>query len=515
MPAIVQLGKAEQMMLDEFGVPPMSTNITDPRPTEGWVGQEHGQTDFLCCAEFEVLGEGDRGGGKTDTLLMDFAQHLGKGYGRAWRGLLLRRTYKELADIISKSQTWFPLIFKGCRYNAQDHTWTFKDGESLRLGYAEREADYWGYHGSEYPWIAWEELSNWATPAAYLKFMSLSRSSNPGMPRCYRATTNPYGPGHTWIKERWQLPGMRNKVILDMSGRDKPRVAIFMRLRNNKSLLDADPDYMKTLLTSASASPGLYAAWVEGSWDIVEGGMFDSEVWNPKWNVVPNIVNVPKSWYIDRAYDDGSTAPFATGWFAESDGTDITLSDARTISTVRGDLFMIREWYGAKRNPANGTWEGTKSMSADIARGMVERELEWGIHGRVNPGPADNRIYSSEHGVTVAQDLAQPVKVNGKIYAGVEFQLSDKSPGSRKAGWKQIRARMRQAWPDSRIREKPGLFICEGCVHWLRTVPVLTRDEDDLDDVDTDQDDHMGDMTRYRIHNPPRRIRVYRQIGGI
>lgn len=505
MPAIVRLSATDEMLLKEFGIVPHETNVVDMRPTQGWIAQEHGQTDFLCCAEFEALAEGDRGGGKTDTLLMDFAQFLNKGYSRAWRGLLLRRTYKELADIISKSQTWFPLIFKGSRYNAQEHTWTFPEGESLRLGYAEREQDYWGYHGSEYPWIGWEELSNWATPAIYLKFMSLSRSSNPGMPRRYRATTNPYGPGHGWIKERWLLPGHRNKVIIDMSGKDKPRVSIFVRLHNNKSLLDADPEYLSTLLTSASASPGLYAAWVEGSWDIVEGGMF-SDVWDPKWNVVQEFV-IPPSWYIDRAFDDGSTAPFSVGWFAESDGTDLTFPDGRVMSTVRGDLFHFKEWYGAKKNPGTGTYDGIKALSSEISLGIVQKELDWGIHGRVSPGPADNRIFSSEHGVCVATDLAQPVRVGLKRYPGVEFQMADKSPGSRKAGWKQLRAYMKNAWPLTRIREKPGLFICQGCVQWLRTVPVLTRDEEDLDDVKAPED-HTGDMTRYRVHNPPRRMTI-------
>ena len=72
--------------------------------------------------------------------------------------------------------------------------------------------DYWNYHGHEYPWIGWEELCNWATDEGYRRMMSCCRSSMAGMPRMVRATTNPYGPGHNWVKERFQ-PGAYNMKV--------------------------------------------------------------------------------------------------------------------------------------------------------------------------------------------------------------------------------------------------------------------------------------------------------------
>jgi hypothetical protein len=50
--------------------------------------------------------------------------------------------------------------------------------------------------------------------------------------------------------------------------------------------------------------------------------------------------------------------------------------------------------------------------------------------------------------------------------------------------------------------EEPGLFVFEHCRQWLRTVPTLPRDEKKPDDVDTDAEDHAGDMTRYRVAMP-------------
>lgn len=487
-----------------------ATGLDDLLPADGslnahvdsFIPQHGGQYTFMRSPYFEVLLEGNRGGGKTDILIMDFAQHLGTSaepaWGRAWRGLLLRRTYKELTDVINKTLTYFPIIFPGARYNASDHIWTFEMGETLRLGYAERPADYWGYHGSEYPWIGFEELSNWATPDVYLRFVSLNRSKVPGMPRKYRATTNPFGPGHGWIKLRWSLPAMRNIPIIDKTGREKTRVAIQVKLNENLVLLKAEPDYVQKVRMSAS-SPGMLAAWEDGDWNIVEGGMF-SDVFSERWNVVEDFVP-PSSWLVDRSFDDGSSAPFSVGWWAQSDGTDLTFKDGRVMSTLRGDLFRWREWYGWTGQPNTGL----KYTSAEISTGIVARELRFEIpRSRINSGPADSSIFARTHGICIAEEMAVMVTIDSKRYRGPEFSPADKTPGSRVAGWRQIRNMLKAAHPDIRgKRETPGLFICRGCVNWLRVVPIMTRDEANPEDVDF-AEDHLGDETRYRVHNPPR-----------
>ena len=50
------------------------------------------------------------------------------------------------------------------------------------------------------------------------------------------------------------------------------------------------------------------------------------------------------------------------------------------------------------------------------------------------------------------------------------------------------------------MREKKGLFVVEGYnSEFERTFPVLPRDEKNMDDVDTDSEDHIGDEVRYRL----------------
>ena len=466
--------------------------------TKVWAAQAGSQVLFLSSPVFETLYEGTRGPGKTDALLADFCQHVGQGWGAAWRGILFRSTYKQLSDVVAKSKAWFKLWFPGAKFNEQDYVWTFPDGEQLLLRYMAKPSDYDNYHGHAYPWIGWEELTNWAVPTMYLSMFSCCRSTMPGMPRKVRATTNPYGKGHNWVKNRWRLPHMRGKIIKTPGEPD--RVAIHGNIEENRILLDNDPDYISRIRASAS-NPAQIEAWLKGSWDITSGGMFD-DLWDAKVHNVPAFP-VPKSWRIDRAFDWGSSKPFSVGWWAESDGTDLVLPNGKTMRTVRGDLFRISEWYGCKPGTEN---EGLRMLAADIAEGIRLREIGMGLVGRVNPGPADSSIFDEENGSCIAKDMQRK---------GIRWEKADKGPGSRKQGWEQIRKRLAGAAnldeEGKKIdgpRERPGLFIVgERCPGFMRTMPSIPRDEKDPDDVDTEVEDHIADEVRYRVRFKKRDVK--------
>jgi hypothetical protein len=462
-----------------------------PREEDSWVAQPGSQVLFLGCPIFEVLYEGTRGPGKTDTLLMDFAQHVGMGHGPAWRGVLFRQTHPQLADVIAKSKRWFPLIFgeDGCEFSESKSTWSFADGEQLLLRQMRVPDDYWNYHGHEYPWIAFEELTNWADDVCYKRMMSCSRSSARGMPRKYRATCNPYGRGHNWVKARFGLPHMRGRVIRTPGEPD--RVAIHGHIDENRVLLRADPEYISKI-RAAARNPSELAAWLDGSWDIVAGGMFD-DLWQPAIHLLQRF-RVPRSWRVDRSLDWGTTRPFSVGWWAKSDGSDILLPAAeaahglpsrpeRRMRTVAGDLFRIGEWYGWTGKPN----EGLKMTAARVAEGIRSREVKLGLGGRVMPGPADNQIFSADPGVpSTAREMES---------AGVRWLPADKGPVQ---GWDAIRSMLEQSANPGRHR--PGMFVVEeACPNFVRTFPTLPRDDNNLDDVDTEAEDHVGDEVRYRV----------------
>jgi hypothetical protein len=453
-----------------------------------WNPQWHSQMDFLSCPVFECLYEGTRGPGKTDALLMDFAMRTGQGFGPAWRGILFRRTFPELADVITKTKKWFWDYFPAAKFNEAKYTWEWPDGETLLLRHFARVDDYWSYHGHEYPWIGWEELCTWATLEGYRRMMSCCRSSNPDVPRRYRATANPYGPGHNVVKRRFQLPAMSGKLIVgekDDSGIvEPPRISIHGYLGENQVLLKADPEYKSRLLSSAR-NDAERKAWINGDWDIVAGGMLD-DVWDRRVHVVKPFP-IPPDWRIDRSFDWGSASPFSVGWWAEDPGNG---------KGKKGDLYRIGEWYGARRvGEAN---DGLRMLATEISQGIREREIAMGIEKRVIAGPADPSIFKTENGMCVANDMARPVLINGRQYSGVRWMPAD---NTRIAGWEKLRQFLKNALPNKRAepRERPGLFVFDHCKDCINLLPVLPRDEKKMDDVDTEAEDHIGDEVRYRV----------------
>jgi hypothetical protein len=465
-----------------------------------WAAQPGSQAAFLSFSTTEVLYEGTRGPGKTDALLMDFYQHVGQGYGAEWRGILFRQTHPQLSDVIEKSKKWFRRFCPGALYNEMKYQWEFPTGERLYFRHFEVPSQYSNYHGHNYPWIGWEELTTWPDDKCFKSMFSCLRSTAPGIPLKVRATTNPYGVGHNWVKLRYRLPVPPGHIIgpliegsLDSEGHSEPpRRAVHGHLDENKLLLHTDPEY-KNRIIAAARNESERRAWLDGDWDIVAGGMFDDIWYEYKSIVVVPPFEVPPTWTITRAFDYGSSKPFSVGWFAESDGTDLTFPDSSVRATVRGDLFLIQEWYGwrGQRN------EGSRMLVEDIAKGIVKREVEWGWRAedgkrnRVKRGPADTGIFDDNNGVCIANDFAKPIVYNGVHHRGILWEPADKGPHSREQGWEQLRRWLKATKrPPNGYREIPGLFICSNCEQWLQTVPVLPRDEVKIDDVDTEAEDH-------------------------
>jgi hypothetical protein len=454
-----------------------------------WMALPGGQHKFLTCDIFEVLLAGNRGGGKTLTLLFDFASDVGKGYSNNWRGILFRRTYGDLDDVVRKVDAFFPQLFPGFRFlrSKSEYMALWKDGEALLLRSMEDESKYPEYHGQEFPWIGFEELTQWETDKAYKLMFSCCRPTAPGIPTRIRATTNPSGVGHHWVKKRFKLPTSYQKPIR-IPG-ETTRVPIEMKLEENFLLLHTDPDYPKKIKQAAS-TPAQAEAWLKGSWEITTGGMFD-DIWERDIHVIPNIKadQIPKGWRIYRCYDHGQSHPFAVGWFAESNGEAVKIG-GKEYGRVRGDKVMLAEWYGTTGNDN----EGLRLSARRIARGILDREEDLGIGPRVNTGPADTEIWSKDSRGTGRAPVDDMEDI------GVLWERADKTPGSRQRGFQMLRTLMEDAKPGpDGTRERPGIFICQGCRYWLEFVPTAPRGTKDPDDLPDKYPDHMCDMTRYFV----------------
>lgn len=477
-----------------------------------WEPQPGSQSLALDARANIIVYTGTRGPGKTDAQLMRFRSRVGIGYGAAWRGVIFDQEYKNLDDIISKSKKWFPQFKDGAKFSASQGAlkWEWPTGEALLLRVARRIEDYWDYHGHEYPFIGWNELTKYPTPELFDAMMSTNRTgwvppsdgSIPPIPLEVFATTNPYGPGHSWVKRRFIDPAPYGKVLsteveVDTPGKpghktivSKRQVAIFGSWMENKYL---DPTYIATLMNERNKARK--KAWLTGDWNIVAGGALD-DIWDASVHVVPRF-EVPKGWRIDRAFDWGSSHPFYVGWFAESDGTEAMIYEngkAIRFCPPRGSIVLIHEWYGCEPDQPN---VGIKLSSPDIARGILaieERMLRNGwISSTPSPGPADNQIANK----TQSDELSIGSKM---ALAGVTWLYSNKAAKTRANGLQLIRDRLSASvdWA-SKGEPSKGLFFMAHCRSAIATIPQLPRDPKDPDDVDTNAEDHPYDVVRYRV----------------
>jgi len=442
----------------------------------------------------EVLYGGARGGGKTYGLLLDFYFH-NVEWGRAAAGILFREDYPEMEDLMRKASKIYPLM--GGKWHATKRMWTFPEGGFLVFRYLRTEADANSYQGHEYTWIGVDEAGKYPSRAILDPLRAILRGVDAVFPR-FVLTANPGGAGHNHLKSRFVDPAPPMSIMrerMPVSGKYWTRAFIPALVTDNLILLETQPEYVDQLIQATRGKPWLRRAWIYGDWDIVAGGMFDDTWGQCRRHAVLRPFHVPESWRIFRALDWGSSAPFSVGWWAESDGSEVKIG-GEPRHLPRGSKIRIAEWYGWNGKPN----EGVRMLASNVGRGILEREQAMGIAGRVRPGPADTSIFSTEDGHSIADQMA---------LAGVAWERADKRPGSRKAGWEL----MRDMLLNTIEGERPGLYIFETCRHWIRTVPVLPRDKNDPDDVDTNAEDHIADETRYAITGPDKTAKKVRVHG--
>ena len=79
-------------------------------------------------------------------------------------------------------------------------------------------------------------------------------------------------------------------------------------------------------------------------------------------------------------------------------------------------------------------------------------------------------------------------------------------PGDHKRipGWMQMHYRMQ--FDENGI---PMMYVFKGCRNFIRTIPILTYDENKVEDVDTKLEDHIADSSRYiAMANPMAPVEV-------
>jgi len=408
----------------------------------------------------EIFYGGAVGGGKSDFLLGDFAQDV-PNYGSNWQGILFRKTYPELQDLIRRSQEIYPPWFQGVVWHESDKEWRWPNGSILRMRYLESSTDWMRYWGHAYGWIGWDELPTWPDMLAYQKMKARLIAAAKVPNKRIRATGNPGGPGHAAVKAYFGIDKypLGSQLFVDNDSGMK-RMFIRSKLSDNRILLEHDPNYPDRL--KSLGSPELVRAWLEGDWSVVQGAFFPE--FSDKHICLP--IKLPDHWTRFRAFDWGSARPFDCLWFAVSDG--------ELPQFPRDALIVYREWYGARQPNV-----GLKMRVEDVADGIKSREDE-----KITYSVADPACAIEDGGPSM-------IEVFGD--RDVHFQTGD---NKRIPGWSQVRSRLIG-------EDKPMLYIFSTCKDLIRTLPALQHDEVKPEDVDSSGDDHAADALRYGCMSRP------------
>ncbi len=448
-----------------------------------WEPQSGPQTQLLSCPVFEVFFGGARGGGKTDGMLGEWVSHADL-YGEFAIGLMIRRELTQLIETIERSkQLYIPL---GATFHEQQKMWKFPNGARLRFAYLERDSDADAYQGHSYTRIYVEELGTFPNAAPIFKLMATLRSGT-GVPCGFRATGNPGGPGHNWVKARYiePAPGGWEVITSDFknpwTGKTftRERVYIPSRVTDNRYLGE---DYVANLQMSGSEQ--LVRAWLEGDWDIIDGAFFDG--WESGKHVLTPFA-IPESWLRFRSMDWGYATPFSVGWWAVCEDDRLAESQSgRSVLIPRGALVRYREWYGCPPGQPN---VGIRLTAEQVADGILEREQ---AAEKINYSVIDPSAFQHQNGPSVAERM---------MLRKVMFRPADNTRVSadkgKLGGWDAMRARLRGDG------ENPMLFVFSTCRDFIRTVPILQHDRDRPEDLDTEQEDHAADDARYACLSRP------------
>lgn len=152
---------------------------------------------------FEMLFGGAAGGGKSSWLLQAVAMRAARW--PHYRAVILRRSYAEMIKagaIMSRAlKQWLPL---GVAWNGSAHRFTFPSGATCEFAYHGHVRDDAQFQSAEWHDALFDELTHWPEPDAFDWLSTrLRTASHDPIVRRLLATSNPGGPGHTWVKDRF------------------------------------------------------------------------------------------------------------------------------------------------------------------------------------------------------------------------------------------------------------------------------------------------------------------------
>lgn len=404
---------------------------------------------------------------------------------------LFRRMYKELYINHVYSPDGFLVMMKEFMdrgdvvFNKSDGVFNFYNGAQIYLCHAQHENDINTYLGAEIHVLLIDEATQFSEKM--LRFIRTRvRLGGLQLPDRWKKLlpkiiygTNPGGISHSYFKRGFVSHGPNHVFTAPAQDGGMTREFVPAKAKENIVMMRNDPKYGERIM--GLGDDRLALAYLEGNWDLEEGNAF-SDLWDFNVHVVHSL-QIPHTWRIDRSHDYGYSAPAATLWWAESDGTQAVIND-RTVVLPRKSVIMISEQYFADKED-----KGLRLLPFELGQRMFDHEQMNGLRGRTGPGPADASIFDKDRGMASIHDEY--------VKKGMRFTHADKRPGSRERGFVMVRQGLKAA--ATRNMEQPWLLFHRNCVHSISQLPELPISPENPQDVYTAANDHIYDGVRYRM----------------
>jgi len=159
------------------------------------------QKRLLRSTKKEILFSGSAANGKTVASLMAALRDVNNKY---YNCLIIRNTYKDLSQPgcqIPVSKQW--LSGTDAQYNETLKQWIFPSGAKIAFGYMEHELDKLNYRSSEYSRIIFDEASLIEPESIKYMHSRLRVNKESGLKTQMVLFSNPGGPSHHYLKERF------------------------------------------------------------------------------------------------------------------------------------------------------------------------------------------------------------------------------------------------------------------------------------------------------------------------
>jgi hypothetical protein len=416
--------------------------------------------------------------------------------------LIVRRKFKEFAELRRRIDGLIAVGLPAERIGGDQQTnyIRFANGAQIKLDAIDRVEKTNDHVGQQYCEISIDEVTTFPFFYNMVDKLKGSLRSPDGVPCHMFGTGNPGGPGHMAVKEYFKLgsvPDGINVIAPETvmtyeltKGFTETRIYIPSFLDDNKIFCANDPNYVARLKSISDEQ--LRKAWIDGNWDIFIGQAFNltdrHKVKTPIWPIPPG---APMIMTFDWGYDK----PFSVGWWWVD---------------YEGRLYRFNELYGCTLNykveedgnkitrreggdNSGKPNEGLKIVDSLIAKMIIDKEKKMGIWNRRHE--IDRLCDPTCHNKKPMQPTGP---TTADVFADYGIPIRKGDP-DRVSKIRQFRERL--GLPADNLN--PMLMYYPNCHDFERIVRALCMDEDKIDDVDTDMEDHAYDEACHAVMSRP------------